>query len=314
MSFCAKFFEIALCIFFNFHRSYYLDSVVTGKVVTMKLLVVDQDSMSTQLIRSKLEPLGHQVMEEPVKNNAVGRLARDDFDVVLLDPSPLTSARPLILNARRSVRNYPYIILMSQTIPVEESLKNGANDLLVKPIDSGLLLRKTDNAQRLIDLVRRVGDDSEDFPSAGGVIAKSAFNQLFLSAMDRADRYGERSYILQIALSNHKQLLESSGSYAAEFAVAKLCQYLVLLRRQSDIIGQTAKNEYSLLLQRPIYETEPVEAANRFAQELSGFKDIDSGRAEPAEIRVSLLEIPTGGCLIEHVFSPAQQAEGVVQG
>ncbi|MCB1720713.1 MAG: DNA-binding response regulator [Rhodospirillales bacterium] len=275
----------------------------------MRVLVVDQDDMSTQLIRSKLEAIGHQVVEEPVKNNAVERLAGDDFDVVLFDPSPLTSPRPMILNARRSVKNYPYIVLISQSISQEEALKSGSNDFLKKPIDSTLLLQKVDNAKRLIKLVRRVGDESEDFPSAGGVIAKSAFNQLFLSAMDRADRYGERTFILQISLNNYKELLEGSGSYAAEFAVAKLCQYLVLLRRQSDIIGQTAKNEYSLLLQRPIYETEPIEAANRFAQELAALKDIDSGRAEPAEILVSLIDVPTGAQLVEHVFKPNETVE-----
>ena len=47
-----------------------------------------------------------------------------------------------------------------------------------------------------------------------------------------------------------------------EFAVAKLCRYLVLLRRQSDIIGQTACNEYRLLLQRPAHADEPAEVAD----------------------------------------------------
>ena len=274
----------------------------------MKILLVDQDALTTQMVRSKVEALGHMVVEEPVKNNAVDRMAADDFDVVLLDPSPLTSPRPLILNARRSVRNYPYIMLMSETIPQDAALKAGANDLLVKPVDPAALEQKLANAQRLIELVQRIGDDSEDFPSAGGVIAKSAINQLFLSAMDRADRYGERTFILQISLSNHQEILDLDGAYAAEFAVAKLCQYLVLLRRQSDIIGQTGKNEYSLLLQRPIYETEPVEAANRFAEQLAGFGDIDASGKTAVEITVSLLDVPAGAEIISHVFKPGETA------
>ena len=270
----------------------------------MKILVVDRDELTIQLLRSKLEPLGHQVVEETVKNNAVERMANDDFDVVLLDPSPLTSPRPLILSARRSVKNYPYILLTSTTIPKDEAVKAGANDLLAKPADPEILDEKITNAERLIRLVRHINDDSEDFPSAGGVIAKSAFNQLFLSAMDRADRYGERTFILQISLSNYQDILALDGSYAAEFAVAKMSQYLVLLRRQSDIIGQTGKNEYSLLLQRPIYETEPVEAANRFAQELAQFNDLDSSGQTSAEITVSLIDVPAGSLLVQHIFKP----------
>jgi GGDEF domain-containing protein len=155
--------------------------------------------------------------------------------------------------------------------------------------------------------VARIGDDSEDFPSAGGVIAKSAFNQLFLSGMDRADRYGERTFVLFISLSNYKEILEMDGPYAAEYAVAKLSQYLVLLRRQSDIIGQTARYEYALLLQRPAYDTEPVEAANRFAESLSNIKDIVSSGSTEVKVTISLVDLPMGAKLIEHIITPGQR-------
>ena len=270
----------------------------------MRILVVDRDALSGQMIRSKLEPLGHQVFEETVKNNAVDRLARETFDIIFLDPSPLTSPRPVVLNIRRNMKNYPYIFLLSETLSKEEAVKSGGNDLISKPVNPGILAEKIANAERLIDLVRRIGDDSEDFPSAGGVIAKSAINQLFLSAIDRADRYGERSFMLQIALGNYKEIRDLDGPYAAEYAIAKLCQYLVLLRRQSDIIGQTAKNEYTLLLQRPIYETEPFEATGRFAESLSKCKDIVSSGTARIEIVVSLVDVPAGELLVKHTLTP----------
>lgn len=270
----------------------------------MKILIVDHDEMAAQLIKSKLQPLGHQVFEETVKNNAVDRVASEEFDVIFIDPAPLTSARPIVLNIRRSVRNYPYIILLSEQGSQEEAIKAGMNDFLAKPIDGQALDQKMASAERLIDLVTRIGDDSEDFPSAGGVIAKSAFNQLFLSAIDRADRYGEKTYILFIFMSNYKDILDMDGRYAADYAVAKLSQYLVLLRRQSDIIGQTAKYEYALMLQRPQYETEPVDAANRFAESLAGIDAIVSTGATPVEITVRLLDVPTGSAVIEHVVTP----------
>lgn len=270
----------------------------------MQILVVDRDALSGQMIRSRLEPAGHSVTEETVKNNAVDRLLHESFDVIFLDPSPLTSPRPVILNIRRNAKSYPCIFVLSETLSKEDALKSGANDLISKPVDPALLATKISNAERLVGLVRRIGDDSEDFPSAGGVIAKSAINQLFLSAIDRADRYGERSFMLQISLSNYREIRDMDGPYAAEYAVAKLCQYLVLLRRQSDIIGQTAKNEYTLLLQRPIYETEPFEAANRFTEALSKFKDIVSSGAAKVEITISLIDVPAGELLVSHTVNP----------
>ena len=269
----------------------------------MKILIVDRDEMATQMLKGKLEPLGHQIFVETVKNDAVDRLAQETYDVIFLDPAPLTSSRPIVLNIRRSVGNYPYIILTSEGLEQEEALKAGANDCLPKPYDLGSLDLKMRNANRLLDLVTRIGDDSEDFPSAGGVIAKSAFNQLFLSAIDRADRYGEQTYVLFISMSNYTEILQMDGPYAAEYAVAKLSQYLVRLRRQSDIIGQTAKYEYALLLQRPMYETEPVEAANRFAEALAKY-DADMAEGNiPVEITVSLVDLPIGRAVAEHLIA-----------
>ncbi len=274
----------------------------------MKILVVDGDELSTQLIKSKLESLGHQVFAEKAKNNAVERLAEEHYDVIFIDPSPLTSARPVILNMRRAAGHYPYIILTSEGAVREDAIKAGCNDVMPKPLDSEALEQKMKNAAHLLSLVRRIGDDSEDFPSAGGVIAKSAFNQLFLSAIDRADRYGERTFVLFISMSNYQNILEMDGAYAADYAVAKLSQYLVALRRQSDIIGQTAKYEYALLLQRPVYDTEPVEAANRFAEELGGYSDIVSAEAAEVEISVTLVDLPIGSKLVEHVITHGTKA------
>src|SRR3989339_777274 len=185
----------------------------------MKILVVDRDRLASQMINSRLTAQGHQVFEETVKNDALERIARENFDAVLIDPAPLTNPRPVVLGIRRSVSDYPYIILMSHDATQEEAIRAGTNDALKKPIDAESLDHKIANARRLVELVRRMGDESEDFPSAGGVIAKSAFNQLFLSAIDRADRYGEKTFIVFISISNYYEILEQSGPYAADFTV-----------------------------------------------------------------------------------------------
>ncbi len=268
----------------------------------MKILIVDRDPLAVQMLRSRLEPLGHQVSEESAKNNAVARLMSEPFDIILLDPSPLTSPRPVVLNIRRSVKSYPYIFLLTDSMNEAEAVKAGVNDVLTKPLDPEKLKIKIGNAERFLALIHKLGDDSEDFPSAGGIIAKSAINQLFLSAIDRADRYGERSYILQISLSNYIQIRDIDGPYVADLFVAKLCQYLVLLRRQSDIIGQTGKNEYTLLLQRPIYDTEPLEAANRFAESLGKFKDFVPSHETSLELTVALIAVPPGELMAKHVI------------
>jgi len=266
----------------------------------MKILIVDRDDITAQMIKSRLEPIGHKLFQEPVKNNAVDRMASEQFDMIFLDPMPLTSARPLILNIRRATARYPYIVQIGTEGTLVDAIKSGANQFLAKPVDPDKLDSIIDNAKYLTTLTRRIGDDSEDYPSAGGIIAKSAFNQLFLSALDRADRYGERTYIVFIRVTNYAEIYEKEGPYAADYAVAKLSQFLVRLRRQSDIIAQTDNCEYALLLQRPLYETEPNEAANRFAEAIAGYDDFYTVGNVAPEVRVSLIDLPVGSRIIEH--------------
>lgn len=266
----------------------------------MKILVIDRDTLSAQLIRSKLEAMGHTVIEEPAKNTAIERMAQERFDAVFFDPAPLNHARPVVLGIRRTVQHYPYITLMSQDMSLDDAIKSGANDLIAKPMDATRLETTIKSASRLTRLIERIGDESFDFPSAGGIISKSAFNQLFLSALDRADRYGERSYLVFIGIKNYREILELDGRYAAEYASAKLAQNLVRLRRQSDIIAQTDKAEFCLMLQRPQYETEPMEAANRFGDALGRLEDICAGDTVKVQLYVHLIELPLGALHIEH--------------
>ncbi len=266
----------------------------------MKILVIDREEITSQLMENRLAPLGHKITHEPVKNDAVDLLASENFDMIFVDAAPLTSARPLILNLRRSTGYYPYIVQMGSEIKQIEAIQAGANNAIKKPIDPEALDISVDNAKYLTSLVKRLGDDDEDFPSAGGIIAKSAFNQLFLSAIDRADRYGERSFIVFISITNYQEIYENEGPYAADYAVAKLSQFLVRLRRQSDIIAQTAKYEYALLLQRPLYETEPNEAANRFAEAIDKFDDLFKSDGIKPKAEVCLIDLPVGSRIIEH--------------
>lgn len=270
----------------------------------MKILVVDRDDRVVNQIRSRVEPIGHEAHQEIDKNNLPERLKKERFEIIFVDPSPLSSARPVILNIRRNIGYYPYVFLMSENATLSEAIKAGTNDALAKPFDLKLFDQKIENAQRLTHMIKRIADNSEDFPSAGGVIAKSAFNQLFLSGIDRSDRYGERSFLIFITLSNYNDIKFNDGQYAADYAAAKLSQHLVQMRRQSDIIGQTEKFEFALLLQRPVYETEPVEAANRFAETLAKLENMNKDGKIPADIKLSLIDIPVGSVIVEHNFTP----------
>jgi CheY-like chemotaxis protein len=271
----------------------------------MKILVIDRDQLTSQMISSRLEAEGHDVVTESVKNEGLERVSKESFDIIFIDPSPMKDARAMALNVRRSAKKYPHLIFMTgeEDVSASEVMQMGCNDFVRKPLDQADIHLKVGNAARLKTLFMKLGDTSEDFPSAGGVISKSAYNQLCLSAMDRGGRYNELAFVLAIFIENYEEVKTLDGAYYADYAVSKMAHHMVRMRRQSDIIGQTGVNEYSILLQRTENTKEALDAANRFAATFDEIEDFLPKEGNEVKIRITLTHLPTGTSNFDHVLS-----------
>ncbi len=276
----------------------------------MKILIIDRDPMFSNLLSSKIKAAGHEVVLSAIKNDGLEQIGTNKVDVVFFDPSPMTDPKPIMLQIRRMVHTYPYMVMITQDGTREMGIKAGCHDGMAKPLDPAALTTSLENAERMIDLIFRVGDESYDFPSSGGVISKSAFNQLFRSAIDRVSRYGESAQVLFISIPNYEDIKLDDGKYAADYAVSKLAQNLVRLRRQSDILAQTGESEYALLLQRAQTSNESVEAAKRFAASLDNQDDITSNGVTDLFIDVTLIDIPSGA--LDYKRTSRIKAQGAV--
>lgn len=270
----------------------------------MKILVIDRDQMTAQMIANRLVTDGHEVVVEPIKNEGLQRVADEAFDVIFIDPSPMRDARAMALNIRRNAKKYPHLIFMNtdDTVSARDVMQMGCNDFIMKPLDQVDIQLKVENAQRLKSMFQNLGDTSEDFPSAGGVIAKSAFNQLCLSAMDRGGRYNELAFVLSVSVANYQDIKIHDGQYHANYAVSKLAHHTVKLRRQSDIIGQTRTEEYAILLQRTENKKEALDAANRFAVSFGEINDFIAPEGNEVKINLTLTHLPTGQCDFDHTI------------
>lgn len=260
----------------------------------MKVLIIDRDEACAQLLKQKLTKEGYEVGVEASKNEAITRARHGQYNLVFLDPAPLEDTSAIILKLRRNLSPQTYVILLGEDMSREKTLHSGANNALEKPVDPDALSKVLGDARRLLYYLDHIGDTREDFPSSGGIIAKSAFNQLFRSAIERAGRYGERAFIIFITVSNYREIYEYDGKGVALNIGASLGRHLVKRRRQSDIIGQTANNQYALLLQRPNYVNEPRDAANRFSESLNELTNVANGLTSTVRVQTSLMDLPVG--------------------
>ena len=267
----------------------------------MNILIIDQDEVAATLMVSKLKDMEHDVTWRSSKSVATKLFETEQFDCVILDPSPLLQARPVVLDVKRHVGYFPYFLLISQNLDaLDPSEMGGVHDMATKPMEPQIFEEKILSAQRYTNLMAQMNDISFDTPNAGGIISKSAFGQLFLSSIDRSDRYEEQTYFLFVCVKNYEDILSMDGAYAADYTMAQLAKTLVDIRRQSDIIGQTNKNEFCVLMRGAASAREPLDATSRFAQVLSESHMINEPNIGPVELSLKLLNVPKCMKVTEH--------------
>lgn len=279
----------------------------------MDILVIDREALTNQLIVSRLGAKGHKVIAEPNKQTAFELVRNKGFDCIMVDPAPLSEARPVMVGLWKNITTpvRPYVLLLSKTATTEDAIQAGANDVMHKPLSSQDLESKIGNADRLLSFSRWLAQE-DGAHSASGMVGRAAFHQLFLSASDRAFRYGERSLIVFVAVTNHADIEKALGAAAFEDMVNKFMSQMTYMRRQSDVIGRISNDDFAILLQRPQYESEPVDAINRFAEALERFHHSFEDKANAPRLRLTLVEIPQGVQHAERTV-PGTEAVGAAQ-
>jgi DNA-binding response OmpR family regulator len=261
----------------------------------MNILVIDRDSLACQLIASKLAAKGHTVVTEPNKNMAFEKIRAAAFDCIMVDPMPLSEPKPVVIGIWKNIIGSikPYLVLLSKTATQEEAILSGTNDVLLKPLNSAAMETTVGNAARLMEIYRFLAHE-DNVHSGGGMVGKAAFNQLFISAIDRAFRYGERSLIIFLHMENYDEVLAAGGEKGVEETLGRLAEKMVFMRRQSDVLGRLSVRDYGILLQRPQYETEPMEALNRFTGIIDKFYSSFPDPSLAPRMHLSLIEVPQG--------------------
>jgi DNA-binding response OmpR family regulator len=280
-----------------------------GSFLNMHILVIDRDQLANQLISSRLAAQGHVVTLESQKQTALDRLKDLKPDCILLDPNPLADARPIIVQIWKNTKtaHKPYILLLGkeeqlegQNTPLPTAM--GANDRLLKPLDVQVLDEKINNALRLQNLAE-VFTAPHDLRSEKGILGKNAFYQLFLSSLDRAFRYNEQSFITLITVRFDGDQAANLTADALDPKLEKLIEKLAFMRRQSDVIGHIAPLSFAILMQRPLYLSEPLDAINRFAETLAEYQGAILTPHDRPIFTLELLELPSGHIHQRHHLS-----------
>jgi PleD family two-component response regulator len=266
----------------------------------MKILIIDRDQLTTQLLQSRLQNEGHEVVSEPIRKQALELLAANhSFDVIMIDPAPLPSVRQVTLPLRWEQReHYFYILQLSHSPEPDEVTQAGLNDVIAKPFDWQDVAEKMTNAERLVTLMKYLSTTPE-IHSDGTIFGKRAFYQLVLSALDRAYRYDEKGFLMLIQISNVDKLREKLGSEGLKPLQEKMEAFLSTLHRRSDYLGHIDKASYALLIMRPAISSEPLDAVDRIGLALREFQNTLTAD-EHMDFLIQLWALPSASVMREY--------------
>ncbi len=108
----------------------------------MKILVVDDDIGMTDLLKILLAPASNNIMVANSGKEGVSIVKKDPPDVVILDLMMPEMDGCEVCKSVREFSNVPILILSAMDNPgmVAQALDAGADDYVIKPVPSGVLI------------------------------------------------------------------------------------------------------------------------------------------------------------------------------
>lgn len=123
----------------------------------MKILVIDDDPAMTDLLKLLLQTTASEIFTANTGNDGVNRARRLSPEVVILDLMMPEMDGWQVCEKIREFSTVPILILSAVDNPgmVAKALDAGADDYLIKPVPSGVLIAHINN------LVRRAKAEKE---------------------------------------------------------------------------------------------------------------------------------------------------------
>lgn len=116
----------------------------------MKILVIDDDPAMTELLSLVLAPTKAQIFTSNSGEEGLKLVKEHDPDIVLLDMMMPRMDGLQVTESIRSASPVPILILSVMDNPglIARALDKGADDYLVKPVPTGILIAHINNLTR----------------------------------------------------------------------------------------------------------------------------------------------------------------------
>ena len=239
----------------------------------MKILIAEDDKLSSLILRKTLETMGHEVIVTSDGLDAWQRIEQEEIPLVISDwMMPRMDGLELSRRIRETIRaHYTYIILLTarqQRRDRIEGLQAGADDFLVKPLDRGELMARVNVALRILtmqDELRRRTLDLEkahaELKQRNALLAEIAVSDAltglknrrhFHETLDKSISFSLRQELplslVMLDVDQFKPYNDVHGHPAGDAVLIDLATLLRENAREYDLVARYGGEEFVILL------------------------------------------------------------------
>lgn len=239
----------------------------------MKILIAEDDLLSSLILRKTLERMGHEVVAVVDGADAMQRVSQGDVRLVISDwMMPRMDGLEFCRRIRRRAAGpYIYIILVTakqQRKDRIEGLEAGADDFLVKPLDRGELMARVSVALRILSMQEELENRTRALEatrlelelknarlaeaavsdSLTGLKNRRHFHERLESTFSLALRQGLALSVVMLDVDQFKPYNDVYGHPAGDVVLTELAATLRANARDHDLVARYGGEEFVILL------------------------------------------------------------------
>ncbi|MGH1471353.1 MAG: diguanylate cyclase [Cellvibrionaceae bacterium] len=222
-----------------------------------KILIVDDDSDSMNLLSYELEDDGHEVAALKNGQECLNQVKELNPDIILLDLNmPILNGMETLreLKSKLATRSIPVIMLTCEDdkSSIVEAMDIGAHDYVNKPMNYPILSARMRSALRLRESQRQLSIANQNLAKIAykdpltDTFNRRYFSSRAISEFNKARRYDRHFSVIMLDVDNFKKLNDEFGHAMGDTALTELAQMCKTHIRTEDFMGRMGGEEFCI--------------------------------------------------------------------
>jgi two-component system cell cycle response regulator len=287
--------------------------------VPPQILVVDDEEVVCRFLKRVLEGAGHRIQVAHGGREAVERLEKEPFDLVITDLKMPGVDGIAVLRKAKELDPLCEVIVITAYASVEsavEVMKLGAYDYISKPFNVERIRFVVAKALEKRRLLQAAGERDfykrlSQLDGLTEVYNRRSFEELLAAEMSRSNRFRRPLSVLMIDLDHLKVVNDNFGHQAGDAVLREVAWTLKRSVRNCDVVSRYGGDEFVVILVET-RKADAVTTAHRLnrltTKPVAGSGRQVNGSVQPMTMSIGVATYPSDAATAEELVRRADEA------